>query len=266
MMGQSNAQRSTLTLNHASFYIDTTVPLGTQQSSSSSFNVFQGDGVYDFFLLFATNRTKQTYNLYIGRDLRQDQAKAVMTPGRMQIPDNSYPFCTTEGDSSFCSSCGSQCTGAWATFGGYESSTGLLTINIDLSRQSDLEVSSREPFCQPTTYCSWNANTSTCGCKAGSSCTDNKVCSYGSKDIDCPVAGCYGFRLKLPGGFEATQQPSLPPTPILFTDANADPYFQKGTVTFEANGPTAGACHYSSVPTQPAATRLERPSPLRLNP
>jgi hypothetical protein len=264
MMGQANAQRSTLTLNHASYYVDTTVPLGTQQSSSSSFNVFQGDGVYDFFLLFATNRTKQTYNLYIGPDLTEDQAKALMTPGRMQIPDNSYPFCTTEGDSSFCSSCGSQCTGSWATFGGYKSSTGLLTINIDLSQQSDLEVSSRKPFCQPTTYCSWNSETSTCGCKAGSSCTDDKVCTYGSKDIDCPLGGCYGFRIKLPGGFEATQQ--LPPTPILFTDANADPYFQKGTVTFEANGTTAGACHYSSVPTQPAATSLERPLPLRLNP
>jgi cell migration-inducing and hyaluronan-binding protein len=261
MMGQASAQRSALTLNHATYYIDTSVPLDTQKSSSSFFNAFQGDGVYDFFLVFANNRTKQAYSLYIGRDLTQEQAKAVITPGRMQIPSNDFPFCTTEGDNSECK-CGPQCTGSWATFGGYESSTGLLTINIDLSQQSDLEVANRKPFCQPTTYCSWNSETSTCGCKAGSSCTDDKVCSYGTKDIDCPVGGCYGFRIKLPGGFVAAQQ--QPPTPILFTDG--DPYFQKGTVTFDAaNAATAGACHYSSVPTQPAATSLERPSPLRLN-
>ena len=33
MMGQSLGQRSTLTMNHGSYYIDTTVPLDVQEAA-----------------------------------------------------------------------------------------------------------------------------------------------------------------------------------------------------------------------------------------
>jgi hypothetical protein len=68
-----------------------------------------------------------------------------------------------------------------------------------------------------------------CGCKAGSACTDDKVCSHGTKDIDCPVAGCYGFEITLPSRFVAQPQALLPPTPTTFQATGS--YFNDGTVT-----------------------------------
>jgi hypothetical protein len=278
MMGQASAQRSTLTLNHASYYIDTTVPLSVQNPNNGArqVNVFQGGQSYDVFFLFATNTAKQTYSIYIGTGLTEAQAQAVIIPGRMGIPDNSFPFTTNPG-------------GAWATFGSYNSTTGLLTVNINLSQQSDLDITSREEFCQPTTYCSWNSSANTCGCKFVGSChngasctkggscadgstctnttgcTDDQVCSYATKDIDCPVAGCYGFRITLPEGFVAQPQTNLPPAPVLFT--STDPYFEPGTVAFiGASESVAGNCHYSTVPTQPTSPTFARPGGGRLMP
>jgi len=172
----------------------------------------------------------------------------------MPIPDNSFPFDTTQ-------------TGSWATFGGYNKDTGVLTVNVDLSNQEDLEVKNRGDFCQPTTYCAWDSSNYTCGCKFvgvcknGSSCqkgggcsdgstctnatgcTDDEVCALATKELDCPVAGCYGFRITMPASFEAVQQASLPPAPTTFSD----PYFTG--VTFEG-GAEPGNCAYNPIPKQ----------------
>jgi len=244
MMGQASAQRSTLTVNHGQYYIDTTVPINSQWHTGPTqfqvmfMNAFQPSQVYDVFLLFAKNSTKQTYSLYIGTGLTQAQAQAAIVPARVMIPGNNFPMQEYEGSS-------------WATFGSYNSTTGLLTVNVDLSGLKDLAPSEQSTFCQPTSFCSWNTQTSSCGCNpaAGSGCTpgvDDQVCSYATKDIDCPADGCYGFNIHMPDSFVAAKQPNLPPMPILFQ--NADPYF--GNVSFEtADKSIAGSCFYSTPPT-----------------
>jgi len=239
MMGQASAQRSTLTLNHANYYIDTTVPLSVQNPNNGGkqVNVFQPNQSYDIFFLFAGTSAKQSYTMFIGTGLTDDAAAATITPGRMPIPDNSFKFDTDT-------------TGPWATFGGYNSTTGILTVNIDLSNQEDLKPEDRSDFCQPTTYCAWSNGA--CGCKTGSGCTDPNVCALATKELDCPVSGCYGFRITMPGNFEAVQQ--TPPAPGAFTD----PYFVKGTVTF-AGATNPGNCAYSPIPTQPDALKLGSP-------
>jgi hypothetical protein len=236
MMGQASAQRSTLTLNHASYYIDTTLSGNAQRNAGQpNVNVFLANRTYYFFFLFAKTTTKQTYSLYIGTGLKDTDAQAALVTGRVGIPDNSFPFSPSSGN--------------WATYGGYNGNTGLLTVNINFSGLTDLMPSSMEPFCQPTSYCSWDKTANTCGCNAAGGCTDPQVCTYGVKDIDCPVAGCYGFSITLPGNFVAATQANLPPTPVTFQAT--DSYFNKGTVTFTAAGTSlAGNCYYPEVPTQ----------------
>ena len=104
--------------------------------------------------------------------MTDEAAAAVITPGRMPIPDNSFIFDTTQ-------------TGPWATFGAYNKTIGMLTVNIDLSNQEDLQVKNRSAFCQPTTYCAWDSSNNSCGCKPGSDCTDSKVCALATKELDC---------------------------------------------------------------------------------
>jgi hypothetical protein len=197
---------------------------------------FSPGEVYNIFFLFATNATKQTYSLFLGAGLSQADAQAAIVPSRVMIPDNSFPYTEYPG-------------GSWASLSSYDSTTGLATVTVDLSGATDLEPANRSALCQPTTYCAWNSSTNSCGCKTGSGCTDDQVCSYATKDIDCPADGCYGFDLRMPSSFTTGAQPNLPPTPVLFT--SADPYFQEGIVTFaSASQTSAGACYYPTLPTQ----------------
>jgi hypothetical protein len=238
MMGQASAQRSTLTLNHGIYYVDTSLLASAQKTGRIVYaSQFKPNEHYDFFFLFATPTLKQTYQIYIGKKLTTTQAKGVITPGRMPIPDNSFPFAPDP-------------SGTWATYGGYDPNSGVLTVNVNLAGLSDLLPANRSAFCQPANYCSWNKDTKSCGCLKDSGCTDSSVCSYAVKDLDCPVAGCYGFSIWLPITFEAQSTPIPPPATVLYT--TADPtYFVKGKVTFQDPGDeVAGDCHYDPVPMQ----------------
>lgn len=35
----------------------------------------------------------------------------------------------------------------------------------------------------------------------GTECTDNSVCSWAIKDIDCPLKRCFAFGITMPGDF-----------------------------------------------------------------
>ena len=92
MGGQSTYQRSTLTANHGTYFLDTSVSYDTQWQnkdqgrrkpspttipcdnanvkpsdpcSPRSVNVFKGGKTYDMFFLFAKPETKQTYQIYV---------------------------------------------------------------------------------------------------------------------------------------------------------------------------------------------------------
>jgi len=262
MMGQASAQRSVLTVNHANYYMDTTVPMAKQLAAGPHINVFQAGQAYDIFFIYGTENTKQSYSLYIGQNLPEAEAKATITPGRMRVPNNSFPFDEVSG-------------GPWAKYGGYNADTGILTVNVDLAQTTDLSMASRKDFCQPTTDCEWKSN-NTCGCKTVKDNTgvercvnshvDNKVCSYATKDIDCPVLGCYGFRITLPNAntFKPDPNGNVPPKPGSYARI---PYFAGSNVAFDpATEHRAGNCFYSAPPA-PAPTRnLLIPGSERLNP
>jgi hypothetical protein len=236
MMGQGTGQRSNLTLNHGSYYIDTTVPLEDQKVVDP--NVFLANQTYYLYFLYATAHFHQTYSLYIGKVSEQAAFDAV-TPGRIGVESAAYSFAPVPG-------------GNWITNKKYDPDTGLLTLTIDLGQQGGEFDGDRADFCQPQTYCSYKPATKSCGCRAGSNCKEDSVCNWAVKDIDCPIAGCFGLSIKMPGEFKAVKQTGLPPAPIRFTgDPESDPFFRAGNVTFKNESQTvAGSCYYSVPPMQ----------------
>ncbi|MEO6966246.1 MAG: hypothetical protein ABI076_10185, partial [Acidobacteriaceae bacterium] len=238
MMGQGNGQRSTMTVNHGNYYIDTTLSRA-DQSSASAPNVFLPNRAYEIYFVFATPQTRQTYSLYIGK-VTQAEAMATVQPGTVGINADNFPFTPNP-------------SGNWITNKHYDTTTGVLTVTVDLSQQASVFAGDKPKFCQPQTYCSIH-NDGSCGCAPGSTdCKDDSVCAWSNKEIDCPIAGCFGFTVTMPTSFVAAKQPNLPPTPIHFVgDPGSDPYFAKGTVQFfNVNQSISGAqCHYDTPPVQ----------------
>ena len=255
MMGQSLGQRSTLTMNHGSYYIDTTVPLDVQEAAPpqggtqvTNPNVFVAGQSYYIYVLYAKPSLHQTYSLYIGTGLSQAGAFATVTTG-IVTPWAGLPITFSPGTFN-----GSP---DWIQSKTYNATTGVLSVTMDLGEQTSVFSTAQADSCQPASYCSVHSD-GTCGCKAGSSCTEDSVCSWGTKEIDCPSAGCFGFSVTLPSTFQTATaaQPIPPPAPVLFdgTPGSGDPYFTPGNIQFY-NVPESVAgkqCYYSTQPTDVA--------------
>jgi hypothetical protein len=244
MMGQGNGQRSTMTVNHGNYYLDTTLSQTVQQSAgATTTNVFLPNRQYEIYFVFATPQTHQTYSLYIGQ-VTQDEAMATVKPGTVNINSDNFPFTANP-------------SGTWITNKTYNSTTGVLTVTVDLSGQASVFNTDRPKFCQPTTYCSIQGDGS-CGHKNANGAIDSSVCGWSNKEIDCPVNGCFGFAITMPPSFVAAKQTDLPPTPIHFVgDTGSDPYFAPNTVKF-FNVPqsiSGTQCYYNAPPAQTPATQ-----------
>jgi hypothetical protein len=252
MQSQATGQRSNLTMNHGSYYIDSTVPLATQLGSNTGPdtkpiaypNVFLAGHAYYIYVLYAKPSLHQTYSMYIGTGLSSAAGEGAIATGIV----NPFPGTTP----TFTAGTGS--SPDWITAKTYDPTTGVVSVTIDLSQQTSVFNAVQSQFCQPTTYCSANSDGS-CGCKAGTSCVAaDSVCSWGPKEIDCPPAGCFGFSITLPASFQTatTTQPIPPPAPVLFSNSG-DPYFAPGNIQF-SNVPesVAGSCYYPTPPTAQA--------------
>jgi hypothetical protein len=235
MMGQATGQRSTMTVNHGNYYIDTTLSASDQAVEDK--NVFLAGQPYYIYLLYATEKTKQTYSMYIGNVSTAD-AEAAVVPGKVNVETAKYSFIP---DSS----------GNWIQKS-YNPANGVLTVVIDLSGQAGVFTADKPNFCQPRTYCSIHGDGS-CGCAPGSACKEDSVCAWSNKEIDCPIAGCFGFSVTMPGNFVAAKQSNLPPDPIHFVgDPSSDIYFAPGKVQFfnVAESISGAQCYYDSPPVQ----------------
>jgi hypothetical protein len=228
MAGQVTGQRSTLTVNHGSYYIDT-----TRNVSQNPTNNFIGGQSYYVYLLFATPATHQNYSIFIGKGMGEDAALASVTAGMVDVASGTTRF---------------KAGGNWIMNKSYDDKSGVLSLTIDLKDQSKVFNDDRPEFCQPRTYCSPRGDGS-CGCAAGSNCTDDSVCAWSNKEIDCPIGGCFGFSVKLPADFPVAGLNLPAPKPTLFT---SDSYFAPGNVKFyNVDESISGSqCHYDSPPVQ----------------
>jgi hypothetical protein len=276
MAGMALNQRSVLTVNNGSYYIDTTVSRDYQQNTwdleprnkgpGRNINVFQGGKSYLVFLLFAKPTTKQTYQIYGG---------AGFTPGSIagvQVDVSVMPLPPTavkdwEG-------------AKFWTATPDPARDGVVDITIDMTKlPKDLldpkhltsDAEAMDETCQPHTYCSkiTSGTTTTCGCdrkKLGvlglldpkyENVCDNICSHWAVKDLDCPKGGCLGFKFTLPGEFVAKDQFERPAPTVYPADPwDAISFLRTGTLPDkDAN---AGGCHYTDaqIPNDKSACKV----------
>lgn len=260
MMGQSTYQRSTLTANNGRYFIDTTPSKSAQsQQRILHFNIFQKGQTYYVFLLFAKNTTKQTYDLYVGKNFNPASLDNLWLT-RVELP-SSYEF---------------EKAGAIpdaAKNVSYNSGTGVLSVTLDMSKVTmknddkapktfaDLYASAQQSQCQPTTFCKWvgNGGGDNCVCadtifsppsmtfKTNECSTTNGICSWATKDVDCPAGGCIGFGVKLADDFQTSDSPPNPvPTTQPFPSGSTSPW----TAPFTSPVNSSDACMYPNPPTE----------------
>ena len=81
MMGQETGQRSTLTVNHGTYYLDTSVGKARQLECPTGpcvINEFKKNEIYYLFVIFAKENTEQRYQIYVGHDPAFDPSKIHM--------------------------------------------------------------------------------------------------------------------------------------------------------------------------------------------
>jgi cell migration-inducing and hyaluronan-binding protein len=210
MAGQNMYQRHTLTLNNGTYYVDTSIPLGTQQNEpfttktgdSRDVNVFEPGQTYYVFFLYAKPSTQQIYQIYVGdgfdkATIQAVRGKLATAPIKFDQDSNAPP---------------------WFTVGEFKNK--VVTVTVDFTRLTDEQKKELLPqtrsngMCEPKTFCDWeSANSSTClsnlvetGPKKDPLLVANPalkkeanaVCqNWAVKDLDCPNAGCFGFSFKL---------------------------------------------------------------------
>jgi hypothetical protein len=71
--------------------------------------------------------------------------------------------------------------------------------------------------------------------------TSNGICSYASKDVDCPVGGCIGFGIKLSENFKTSDAPpNLAHSPTPFPSDSKSPWNNQ----FTGIDDTSDQCYY----------------------
>jgi hypothetical protein len=244
MMGQGTGQRSTLSLNHGAYYLDTQQTCDSQGGCTPdpqrNPTVFQGGHTYYVYFIYATEKTQQHYDLFVGKGTTLDNLK--VTP--WWIDPNNYDVRYTPNPSNFVTPT-------------YDSTTGILGIDIDLTGQKAIFDASRPLFCTPASYCSYNKATGSCGCKDPNNC-NNADCGWAINDIDCPVdtssradhpMHCFGFGFTLPANFSPTH---MPPPDNLFAQFPDMGYFNDTRYTNPTQQYPGDVCKYTTLPAQPA--------------
>ena len=223
LMGQDQSQRSSLTVNNATYYIDTTLDANGQTAPPRAMasNVFKAGNTYYTYLLFAKPNTKQTYQLYVGKDPNWKPTEKVQMV-RVGLPSFPYQFED----------------GTWPTQwkrdvsdgggAGYNPDTGIETITIDMNGYtafSDDFNLSKSNECAPVSFCApvGTAPNTTCTCKLDkmdplfNDC--QSVCTnWANKDVACPDGKCFGFGVTLSDKFDTIPkgQPRPQPAPECF--------------------------------------------------
>jgi hypothetical protein len=249
MMGQNTFQRSALTTNHGSYYIDTTVSKTAQEKQGAvSFSAFASKKKYDIFFLYSKPDTQQTYKLYVGV-ADPNYATTHVKFGYVNIDNQLYTF-KEEGSGSL--------PEKWIA--DYKDGYLILTVDMSGTGTSGLakDFARTESMCQPKTMCSWNSRLNQCACNPNSpyyslcqqrNANSDTVCSWSVKDLDCPAKGCPGLQITFPDNFtpdDATDHHR--PAPTEFT---AEPnYKENWDVPFnlESKDIANDQCYYTRQP------------------
>jgi hypothetical protein len=211
LMGESIAQRNSLTANHGRYYVDTTVGRERQVEtigSAAEFTLFKPSGTYYLFLLYAKPSTRQTYQLYVGEDAAFDPESRVSA---VRVDLANVPLAVTPETPS----AGLPWPIGWRRH--YHAKTGILTVTMDMAAFAQDFADARPASCQPASFCAWQDGDCTCALSPGDylyeECTaeDSAICHWSVKDLDCPKGGCLGFAVTLSDQF--APDPAKDPRP-----------------------------------------------------
>jgi hypothetical protein len=275
MAGENFYQRNTLTVNHGTYFIDTSVPREVQYGNVTnktpgekfndvtpcdvadqngckprSVNVFKAGETYYVFFLYAKPSTEQTYQIYVGNGFDIGTVKGVQMNIEVSPVSLAQTFPTRP---------------TWLKKTQFYKDNGILTVNVDFNGVGDLEPTAGN-LCQPKTFC--QAKNGSCVSALVNSGDNkdplliansalenevNKVCgTWAVKDLDCPKGGCFGFSFKLPDTFvaDATIPGPTPhrPAPVKFptTSASGQPDWQTKFARTKTDPDNAkgGKCFY----------------------
>ncbi len=265
MGGQNTFQRSSLTANNGTYYVDTTYTQQDQINDGfSKVNIFQGGKdvyVYFIFAKGAPSPTKQDYQIYTG----DNTVKPFLT--RTDISVAPYKVRKTDVN-------GGAFIFPWKW--DYNAGPGVLTVHVDMTpfaaELSTKPLTAYNSLCQPQTFCATSGTKNACSCSLKSDdplvmahalgrspkndtelqtfkkeflteC-DNVCGTWAVKDLDCPVGGCVGFGVTLPGNFDPAKGKNARPAQACFPKTAAWKF--PGGFT-RASSTVAGArCTYPS--------------------
>ncbi|MGH7113296.1 MAG: hypothetical protein ACREE9_02245, partial [Stellaceae bacterium] len=268
MSGTALGTRETLTINNGTYYLDTTVPKNIQKtenyntsdggrSKNTFVNVFQPDtkiddrtfiGTYNVFFIYAKPSTRQTYQIYLGKQATDADIKPIQVSltNLNDIKDlGSAPWLHTDTRQ--------------------VANSGIVVVTVDFSKLTDgsLDVVPDNGLCEPHTFCKAS------GTKCVSALPETNplatqaaaVCGqWAVKDLDAPPKGAYGFSFTIPKtGFTADATLTDPsphrPAPTVFPmtepevkDQGKPTWLVKLLNTTVEPDQTKGQCHYTTLP------------------
>ena len=247
MMGQANGQRSNLTANQGWYYIDTTVPASQQIGipNQNGKSVFLSGHTYYVYLIYGAPSTQMQYWTYVGSGAEEKTVEDAVGRYRVNIDNGKFVFKPALID---------QDNPDFLTSVRYDQVSGWLKVTLNLAKYrcdptgKDQSLNcefnkDQKNFCKPVSYCSWNTDTESCGCTAGSGCKDDSVCSWGPSDVDCGSLGCFGFSFEIQPEFDVKTTPG-PPMPQAFP---SDPYWNVAYKLVDESI-SGSECHYGAQP------------------
>jgi cell migration-inducing and hyaluronan-binding protein len=258
MGGQSTYQRSTLAVNHGTFFLDTTISKDTQDNENftnatpHSVNVFEKGQTYYVFFVFAKQATKQTYQIYIGSSPGFDPAVKAWRPTLNVMPiekflsvDRPKAWEVNYDDATACKNTSKP-----------DGKCGILQVVVDFKDQADYQPIPANGLCLPSSFC--KADGTRCGCALADTDplkkTCDKVCStWAVKDLDYPPNGPLGFSFTMSPDFavDGMGQKYRPKPQLYPTQAGTDSqpnWATKFSRTATSPDATKGACYYGKVP------------------
>jgi hypothetical protein len=220
MMGQATGQRSSLTVNHGTYYFDTAVSKTTQAKCLTNdpvknpcvINEFKQNDRYYVFQIFSKADTEQTYRFYVGPIANpsnvSDDPTAYMTIKMTQASIGPNPVVFTA-PVSFPDQGNIAKKSEWRVTW-YDKAKGIVQVNLRASDVPNFDAKikdAKKNKCKPETFCRWNAgketDPGTCEDVAPrDSMKKDAVCRWATVDLDCPDGGCPGFVFTLPGDFK----------------------------------------------------------------
>jgi hypothetical protein len=255
MAGFNICQRQTMNVNHGHYYVDLTAsdatqskPLSDAPPSALRKNIFIGGKSYDFFLVYAKTDTEQTYKMYVGSGFDPTTGVKLI---RADITTAPLVICPSAG----ADKCKDVPVGGDSTTltKNYDSSTGILTVTLNLSAFENDFKSASKGLCLPANFCELTPTDQCVGKPGGlGNLTQeerNITCGRAGEDVDCPKGGCVGFQVTLPQGFEAKDQTTANDSALVRSLATCFPKDTDWNVPVSAASPAlAGACFGDNAP------------------